>query len=495
MLPILIIFSFSVLYLQDELGGALGGADVNPWMVLGASLSPLAVLAGVLWLSVLVLERKLNRTGRVRSAALAERLVSWSRIAATVIHVSNVLMLGELGAVRRIVGDLIAFDELLTLTPLLAVWAVGWWAIHPIEQRMREAMILRHLDTGRPIYPLPGRSRYVWVSFRTQVLFVFLPLAGLLTWTEISLRTIAAMPEAWREDWREPAMQTAAHLMGVLGVLLAMPLALRYVWDTVVLGDSPLTRRLEALCATYAVRVRRLLMWRTDGVIVNAAVVGVVRPFRYILMTDALLDQLPTWQIEAVAAHEVAHVKCRHMIWLGVCVLASVIGTGVVAELVLRQLPSVNAESQTVSYVVLGATLLVLLIVFGGASRVFERQADAFAARHMSKIIVKSAEASGDGAVASPEADTPPQTPTFSEGGVAAMAGALRNVALLNGISPERFTWRHGSIAQRIQHLGSLAGMPLGRAPVDRSARLVKWLAGGALIVSLVVMFTGGPVR
>ncbi|HAU38600.1 MAG TPA: Zn-dependent protease with chaperone function, partial [Phycisphaerales bacterium] len=68
---------------------------------------------------------------------------------------------------------------------------------------------------------------------------------------------------------------------------------------------------------------------------------------------------------------------------------------------------------------------------FGWVSRRFERQCDVQAAWAMSGA------APGDrAAVITPE-------------GAATFAWALQQIARLNGIAPEQFNWRHGSIARR----------------------------------------------
>ncbi len=540
MLPILIILAFGVLYVHDGLPHPFLEVGADPRAVIIGAVSPMVTLIGALWLAVLFLDRRLDRAGRFSDAMLAEKLVAYSRVAALFVHASAVLAMGLPRAVRSVLGDHVFLDELVCLIPVSVAWFAGWWIIYPVERRLREAVVLRHLESGRPVYPFPRRMRYTWVSFRTQVLFFFLPLAGLMAWTEFSTLAILRLPEAWRAEWREPALATLAHLAGIAMVLFSMPLALRFVWDTAPLGDSPLTRRLLALCAEYRVRVRRLLVWRTDGVIVNGAVVGVVRPFRYILLTDALLDQLSTRQIEAVMAHEVAHVRCRHMLWLAVCVLATILGTGVIADLVLHAAGQAESESLEISAAVTFFTFGTLFLTFGAASRIFERQADTFAARHMSVALPKPAGhtpasqapasqapasqapasqapmaapviiapegllAAAADLVAEPasQASIPPEmspsgsTPSipdapdgrFTFPGVASMADALRNVAALNGISPSRFTWRHGSIAQRITHLESLLGTGLEQAPIDRRARFVKRASLLTLILSVVAI-------
>ena len=71
--------------------------------------------------------------------------------------------------------------------------------------------------------------------------------------------------------------------------------------------------RMIELCASmHNVRVRELLLWHTSGRMINAAVTGLVRQVRFILLSDGLLDQVSNPRaIEAVMAHELAHVKLQ----------------------------------------------------------------------------------------------------------------------------------------------------------------------------------------
>ena len=59
-----------------------------------------------------------------------------------------------------------------------------------------------------------------------------------------------------------------------------------------------------------------MLLWKTFGVMINAGVMGLVAPLRFILLTDGLVERMPVERIEAVMAHEVAHVSKRHIFWL-----------------------------------------------------------------------------------------------------------------------------------------------------------------------------------
>ena len=59
---------------------------------------------------------------------------------------------------------------------------------------------------------------------------------------------------------------------------------------------------------------------------INGAVMGAITPVRYILLTDALLETLPRERVEAVMAHELAHVRRHHIFWLVMAAAGSMAG-------------------------------------------------------------------------------------------------------------------------------------------------------------------------
>jgi Zn-dependent protease with chaperone function len=191
-------------------------------------------------------------------------------------------------------------------------------------------------------------------------------------------------------------------------------------------------------------------------------------------LTDALLESLPTEQVEAVLAHELGHVRRRHMLWLGAGALAAVLLTAGSAKWAVETWAPAWGASAWVEGVITAAGLGVALLVFGFVSRRFEWQADGFAVQHLS-----GQRPGGATAVVSAEA-------------VAAMSGALDAVARLNNIPRGRFTWRHGSIADRQRRLAALVGQPADRLAPDRIARRLKLLAAAAVIgAAAVVVKTG----
>ncbi len=221
------------------------------------------------------------------------------------------LVAGALVAVRHVIGNLVLVDELIVMLPTLAMLIWAWWAYYPIERRIREAAIIGRLDRGLPVYTIWTRSQFLLSQIRHQMALILAPALLLLGWIEIVqyyarsyLPAIDADPRPWML------------FGGSIGVFLAAPLAMRYLWDTVPLPDGEMRQRLVAMCHRHHVGVRELLLWRTFGGVINAAVMGLIAPLRYIMLSDALLEMLSRDRVEAVMAHELAHVRRHHMFWL-----------------------------------------------------------------------------------------------------------------------------------------------------------------------------------
>jgi len=464
------------------------------------TLVPIALIVLAAWARAARAARRLDRLGDAREIRASDRWCAAARFGATAWFVLGVLGLGWLDDVRTVTGDLVAIDELLALLPLCAAMMMTWWAWHPVERRVREAMLFRAIERGEGVHPLPSRWRSVWLATRHQLLFVLVPLGLILSWSEGVAVAIELSERAPGGFWgrvipawaRTPGWATGLQLGGVVVVMALSPLVLRFVWDTTRLGDGPLRAHLVSMCKRHRVRVAELLVWRTGGTMINGAVLGLVYPARYVLLTDALLDALPARQVEAVMAHEIAHVRRRHMPWLALGVLGTLIGTGSLLSLLAWWAGVLGASWAGVT--IGGVSIGMGWVVFGWASRAFERQADAFAVQHLTRFAQPPA---GPTELAeNAEGQSSPSTWVTPEA-AGAMAGALGRVAALNHVPPERFTWRHGSIADRQRRLLAAVGRRLDDMPPDRVARGVKLAILGiaacaGVLLMLEMALTGG---
>lgn len=480
----IVIASFILVSLHEMMGGGgllTMGAGWEAWALAAA---PTLVLCGWSHLWIAALGRRLDRSGDVRAVYLAERIMLASRLFALALLAFNVLALDWVGMVQGVVGRRVLIDTLLSTSPVLITMLAGWWWFYPIEVRLREASLVRSLDEGREVQPTPSRGGYVFFWARHSMIPALLPIVCITTWVE-------TLEHAWAWSPGLRSMGEGARIgiqiLGIAVFLGAVPLMLRYVWDTTVMPAGEVRERLEAVCKRNGVRVREHLLWRTGGTIHNAAVLGIIARARFILVTDAMMAHMPGEYLEAVAAHEVGHVRLRHLAWLAMATLASVLasvvslawGAGLLLYWAMalpwveRHFGGEHGWTTTQTETIRGlfemgvslGSLVGAFVVFGWVSRRFEWQADAFAARDLSR-------ASGEGE-------------HVTSAGCECMRGALSRVAAYNGIPLGKFMWRHGSIRTRQVRLLRLVGARGDAMPIDRDVRVIKWIT---LVVLLAMI-------
>ncbi len=457
------------------------------WCVHGGGLSLVTALglsaSGVtlaLWYATCC-RRTLLRLNTVRAVKALRRLDLAStvyRYAVLGLYVLG-LGLGTLPAMRQWVGDQVLLDEVLTLIPPLGLIVVSWWSYYPIDRRLREASLISHLDQGLPVGAVWSRRQYIISQLRHQVALTLVPLLTLAGWAEA---VHAYGPRRWPVGTGDP--RPLAMWIGAGVVFLFAPVMIRHLWDTVPLPAGELKDRLTGMCKQYRIGVRHLLLWRTFGGVVNAAVTGMVGPLRYILLTDALVEHLPGQRVEAVMAHELAHVLRHHVFWLMITAAAALGGSTVVWMILIGAAASVDSvwiyagrpwgyagmlatDPMALGFLVVTGTLASWILIFGWVSRRFERQADAFAVGHMARR-----QANGLA-----EANT-----TFiGTDSIAVVTGALQQVADLNHFPITRRSWRHGSIKWRQAYLRSLLGTRVDRLPIDRQVLTIKISCAGVI--------------
>ena len=460
-MQLFVLIMMMALLAHDNVGIAAEPA-LSGWRMLAAALVPYAMLVLVMWAAcrralylMTVRPARLGRTLRRLDMTLAA-----GRAATLALLLADLYLLGWLSWLRATLGHWLLINDLLAIAPALATVALGWWAFYPVDRRIREVTLLRELDDGGALWPIGSRGQFVWSQVRHQLLLVLLPMLALLGWTQAV--------ERWFNHGPTAAYAPALTFAGGLSVFLFAPLMIRSVWDTTALPAGPLRDRLLALCDDYRVRVRQLLLWRTYGGLINGAVMGLIGPLRFILLTDGLVERMDDEHIEAVMAHELGHVKRRHMPWMAVCAIGTLGGLAVLIDTLTQGVNTlaggaVRADSPVLTATIDGIALAVLVagwaLLFGYISRRFERQADTFAAQHMSRKLADP----GDGR----ERITPEAAHTVAQ--------ALRRVAELNHHPIRRQSWRHGSIQWRIDYLLALADTPLDRCPIDRQVRRIRW--------------------
>ncbi len=448
-------------------------------IAVGPVLLVLAVVAaGLAWCRHRLAAGPAAPTGP-QAVLLAERLTRYGRWALLAHFAVVVLFLGWLDLVRGAVGDRVLIDELLTIAPVVTGIVVTWWLHYPLERRLRDALLVRRLDLGQAVFPTPSRGRFVLTQLRMHLLFLLVPMLLIVGAAEVIDAAVGRWGDPRQVGWAGDAATVAA----AAAIVVLAPLLARLLLEVEPVPEGSLRDDLERVCRTHDVKVRRLLVWRTHGSMINAAVMGLFGRLRYVLFTDALLESMSRRQLEAVMAHEIAHIRRHHLPWLLLALLAAAVPILSVLAFVQTRLQR-GVWSQAgfgenplwaglAGAAAAAAVAATVIVIFGWISRRFERQADAFAVRHLN--------GAGHG-----QTDE-----TISPEAVATVSGALEAIATLSSVAPDRPSWRHGSIAWRRAYLDSIVGRAAGSLDIDRQVMWIKGLVAAMLGLGLAAAVMG----
>ncbi|MDX1776343.1 MAG: M48 family metallopeptidase, partial [Desulfobulbales bacterium] len=99
-------------------------------------------------------------------------------------------------------------------------------------------------------------------------------------------------------------------------ILLAVifPVLIKSLWNCRPMPAGPARTHMEQFCRQQNFEYSDIMLWPLyEGRMLTAGVMGVVKKYRYILITPSLLEALSPYEIEAVLAHEIGHVKKYHL--------------------------------------------------------------------------------------------------------------------------------------------------------------------------------------
>ncbi|MBN1435611.1 MAG: M48 family metalloprotease [Sedimentisphaerales bacterium] len=402
--------------------------------------------------------------------------------------------------------EILVIRAVILIGPFVLLELLRLWCFYPVNRHIREHVVFGQLSMGLAARPVWSRGQYMLFNVRHGVLILLLPILCML-----ALQDVISVFGPWlygavtgrTGDRTYEVVSNVASGGAIVMVFVLAPFILRLVWQTRALPSGPLRRKLESFCRRLSLRHRDILLWDTYSAVGNAAVMGVWGKVRYVLLSDALIENMPDEQIEAVFGHEAGHVRYWHIPFLVGFVAASSLLAGAVMEGLL-QLRDQLAEH--VSWVaawgdwmlILPAGLLGIgwLLLFGWVSRRFERQADVYGAMAAGALAEQADNNESDDESEKPlrlvETDK-----TLSQYGAAVMAAALRRIALLNGVAMEARSWRHSSISSRMKFLQGLAQEPgaLGRfmrLVVRVKVGIILALAAGIVVWVLMYKYVPG---
>jgi Zn-dependent protease with chaperone function len=359
-----------------------------------------------------------------------------------------------------------------TFPTLLALFFLGlfilylvivWYFSHDAYQRLYRA------DISKKSYVVSN------ITFSLPVLLPWLLLSGVADIIDI----LPFEAPKWFLD--TDIGQGVYFLVFLLGVAIIGPGIIKILWRCKPLVSGFARSRIENICARAELEYKDILHWPIfGGKMITAGVMGLVKRFRYILVTNALLHLLEPDELDMVIAHEIGHVKKKHLVFYLVFFAGFLLISHTVVKLIILLIYSsetyfwiITVTGVSEDTVASFATALVFVtlflpyfrFIFGFFMRNFERQAD---------IYVYSL------------FDT--SRPLVS---------TLGKIAASSGQSADRPNWHHFSIRERIDYLLKCEADSRWIARHHRKVRnsIVIFLAGIFLLGTTGHYLNTGVVR
>lgn len=238
-------------------------------------------------------------------------------------------------------------------------------------------------------------------------------------------------------------LSTEGQIVYFLGFLILIaiigPALIQKFWGCRPLKEGKTRFRIDLLCKKTNMPYKDIMIWPLfGGRMITAGVMGLIKRFRYILVTPALLKYLEPYEIDAVIAHEIGHIKKKHLLFYllffaGYLILAfstlDFITYGLIyVEAVYGFMGQNGTTYATItsisfSFMMIAVFLIYFRYIFGYFMRNFERQADVYAYTTMGEAT--------------------PLVTTFEK------------IAAASGQPPDKPNWHHFSIKERINYLQS----------------------------------------
>ena len=311
------------------------------------------------------------------------------------------------------------FQALLFLLLFIFYLAIVWACAYGPYR------ILYRTDMSRRSYILSQ------ISFSAPILLPWLLLSGIAD-------IINALPfELPKRLLATTEGEVAYFLIFLLAIAILGPTMIQKFWRCKPLEAGYQRTRIENLCREAGMGYANILYWPIfGGRMITAAVMGLVKKFRYILVTNALLQMLKPEEIDAVIAHEIGHIKKKHLLFyllffvgymmISYATFNLLVYSIVFSESIYRFITATGLDQTTVttwifSLAIITVFLIYFRFIFGYFMRNFERQADTYV-----YALFDSA---------------------------APLISTFEKIAATSGHSSDKPNWHHFSIRKRIDFL------------------------------------------
>ena len=375
----------------------------------------------ITWFQFRKLELQLPRESLYRLDHKFNAIVNRQAILAIGLFAVNVYGLN----VSFLFGRSLVFIKIPTLQAVLflglfiSYLTIVWFFGHNLYRR------LYHIDISKTSY------------ISSNILFA---IPVLLPWFFLSIISdiIYALPFQWPKQMLATTEgQVVYFLVFLLGAAIVGPALVQKFWGCKPLETGTHRTRIDRICRKAGLKFSNILYWPIfGGRMITAGVMGLTKKFRYILVTDALLRFLEPEEIDAVIAHEIGHVKKKHLLFylfffvgyllLSYAVFDLILFLILYSDMTYRIIDSLNFQQNTVISAIFSVLVIMMFLIyfryiFGYFMRNFERQADTYV-YHL-----------------------------FDNAGH--LITTLQKIAITTGQPPDRPNWHHFSIAERIDYL------------------------------------------
>jgi Zn-dependent protease with chaperone function len=316
-----------------------------------------------------------------------------------------------------------------------------------------------------------SRATYVYSNFAFSVP-ILLPWTLLFSISDL----LRLLPYEWpRQILETAAGQTVYFLIFLLFTAIFAPLMVQRFWRCRPMEPGEARSRIESLCRHAGVRYADIVYWPIfGGRMITAGVMGLVGRFRYILVTDGLLHLLEPHEVDQVIAHEIGHVKRRHLLlylvfFIGFMLISYAVYpisfsavffvSPLLNTLLLFNLSPVKAVGVLSGILLICGVIVYFRFIFGYFMRNFERQADLFVFQLFPNVR--------------------PLIATFDK------------IVATSGQPADKPNWHHFSIKERVDFLKRCEAQPDLIARHDRTVRrgIAVYLIGFAFTALALFQF------
>ena len=248
-----------------------------------------------------------KRTGVESAARLDHKFntaVTRQSIMAIVLFAADIYVLN----VPLFFSDLSVFSKIPTLEALLFITlfvlylSVVWAFSHGLYQKLYKT------DLSRRSYVISN------ISFSIPVILPWLLLSGI---ADIINLLPFELPKRLLSTTKGEVIYFIVFLVAVVSV---GPVLIKTCWRCKPLEPGFIRERIENLCQRAGLKYTDILYWPVfGGRMITAGVMGLINKFRYILLTNALLNLLEPEEVDAVIAHEIGHIKKKHLLFYYLC--------------------------------------------------------------------------------------------------------------------------------------------------------------------------------